>query len=86
MEISSVPAMTKEQQPLWKAAQALEARFLAEMLKSAGLGETPEGFGGGHGEDQFASFLREQHADQIAKSGGVGLAQSIFESLSKTRT
>ena len=41
---------------LMAAAQQLEATFLAQMLKSAGMGATRESFGGGAGEDQFASF------------------------------
>lgn len=66
------------------AAQALEARFLAEMLGAAGLGETPAEFGGGIGEDQFASFLREEQAAAMARRGGIGLAESIFEALKRS--
>jgi Rod binding domain-containing protein len=62
-------------------AQSLEAAFLSEMLKSAGIGKTPEGFGGGAGEDQFASFLRDEQAMQMTKAGGIGLAESLFESM-----
>ncbi|MEQ9692691.1 rod-binding protein [Shimia sp. SDUM112013] len=67
--------------PLKKAAQELEATFLAEMLKSAGLGETKSAFQGGVGEDQFASFLREEQARQMAQTGGIGLAELIFDSM-----
>lgn len=66
---------------LMQAAKALEASFLAEMLKSAGLGKTPEMFGGGSGEDQFGSFLRQAQAEQMVETGGIGLAQSLFEAL-----
>ena len=68
-------------QALREAAQALEASFLAEMLKSAGVGKTPEAFGGGAGEDQFASFLRAEQARQMSSQGGIGLAEAIYESL-----
>ncbi|MFY0620341.1 MAG: rod-binding protein [Pelagimonas sp.] len=51
------------------------------MLKSAGVGETPEAFGGGAGEDQFASMLRLEQARQLAATGGIGLAEHIFHSL-----
>jgi len=60
---------------------ALEANFLAEMLKSAGLGKTRDAFGGGIGEDQFGSFLRQQQAEHLAQNGGFGLAESIYQSL-----
>ncbi|WP_444460957.1 rod-binding protein [Rhodobacter capsulatus] len=64
-------------------AQELEASFLAEMLKHSGLGKTQEGFNGGIGEEQFASFLIDEYASMMVKSGGIGLAESIFQSLQK---
>lgn len=66
---------------LREAARELEANFLAEMLKAAGVGKTPEGFGGGAGEDQFASFLRLEQAREMAHAGGIGLAQRLFEAM-----
>ena len=66
---------------LREAARKLEASFLAEMLKTAGVGEQIEGWGGGVGEEQFASFLRQAQAAEMAKSGGIGLAESLFEAL-----
>lgn len=65
----------------WSAAHRIEAAFLAEMLKGAGVAEPPESFGGGAGEGQFASFLREAIAVEIVESGGIGLAGSIYEQL-----
>jgi peptidoglycan hydrolase FlgJ len=67
--------------PLHVAARKLEAAFLAEMLKSAGLGQTRQAFGGGIGEEQFESFLREQQAMRMVEAGGIGLAQSLFAAL-----
>ncbi|MCK8463350.1 rod-binding protein [Aliiroseovarius sp. S1339] len=66
---------------LMDVARKLEASFLSEMLKSAGVGKTPDSFGGGAGEDQFSSFLRQAQADEMVKAGGIGLAQSLFEAL-----
>ncbi|MEM8957492.1 MAG: rod-binding protein [Pseudomonadota bacterium] len=63
------------------AAVDLEASFLAEILKSAGLGESQGSFSGGVGEAQFVSFLRREQAEQMAQTGGIGLAEQIFESL-----
>jgi peptidoglycan hydrolase FlgJ len=65
------------------AAEAMEAGFLAEMLKQSGLGAAPEGFGGGAGEDQFASFLRQEQAAAMVRAGGIGLANSIYNALAK---
>lgn len=75
------PQKTDADQALWDAAKELEASFLSEMLKSAGVGETPGSFGGGIGEDQFASFLRHEQARNMVDTGGIGLAQSLFEAL-----
>lgn len=63
------------------AAQKLEASFLAEMLKAAGVGESRQAFGGGHGEDQFASFLVDAQAEKMVEAGGIGLAEALFEAL-----
>ena len=63
------------------AAQDLEAAFIAEMLKQAKFGEARGAFGGGVGEEQFASFMRAEHAAALAARGGIGLAESIFEAL-----
>lgn len=66
-----------------EVAQDLEAAFLTEMLKHAGFGEArdQDSFGGGIGEEQFSSMLRDQHAQAISARGGLGLAESIFQSL-----
>ena len=68
----------KRASPAWQAAEKLEASFLAEMLKNAGLGEMKSSFGGGPGEAQFASFLREQQALQMVRGGGIGLAETFY--------
>lgn len=64
-----------------QAAERLEATFLAEMLKSAGLGTPPDRFSGGIGEDQFASFQRQALADAMVRSGGIGLADTFYQAL-----
>lgn len=71
----------QKEQTLRDAADEMEAVFLAEMLKSAGLGKTSEAFGGGIGEDQFASFLTQSQARAMVQAGGIGLSESIFNSL-----
>jgi Rod binding domain-containing protein len=77
---AGAPAAKPEDQ-LMAVAQSLEAAFLSEMLKSAGIGETPEEFGGGAGEDQFASFLRDEQAKQMTQAGGIGLAQLMIDAM-----
>ncbi|MEX3316328.1 rod-binding protein [Sulfitobacter sp. PS-8MA] len=84
MLISSVqpaPPLKDENKALMAAAQKLEASFLAEMLKSAGLGATRAEFGGGAGEDQFSSFLVQEQAMAMVEAGGIGLSESLYEAL-----
>ena len=68
---------------LRRAAEKIEGAFLSEMLKAAGFGEARDSFGGGIGEEQFASLLRQEYADKLAETGSIGLAEAIFRSLSQ---
>lgn len=76
-----IPKNASNDEQLRQVAQDLEAAFLSEMLKHTGLGETPDSFGGGVGEDQFSSLLRDAQAKEMSAKGGIGLAESIFNSL-----
>jgi peptidoglycan hydrolase FlgJ len=66
---------------MMREARALEASFLAEMLGHAGLGAPSDSFGGGHGEEQFASFLKQEQARLMVERGGIGLAEMIFKTM-----
>jgi flagellar protein FlgJ len=88
LSISATPPQARGQTTamLMETAKELEAVFLSEMLSFSGLGTASAEFGGGMGEDQFASFLRDEQARLLVERGGIGLAQTIFESLvSQTR-
>ena len=79
--VASPPSV--RQQQLMKKAEELEATFLSEMLAHSGLSEMQGEFGGGQGEAQFTSFLRQEQARLIVQSGGLGLAEIIFKSMSE---
>ena len=81
---ATFPSALESDAALRRAAVELEASFLSLMMKESGLGETGS-FGGGVGEEQFSSFLRDIHAREMAEAGGIGLAESIFRAL-KART
>ena len=82
-----LPQPPDRQQPsvqtdkLLQKSKEMEVAFLAEMLAHAKVGDSPEGFGGGIGEEQFASFLRQEQARLLVDRGGIGLAQTIFDAL-----
>ena len=88
MDISITPQTTQKPvdptDALRAAAAELEASFLAEMLKASGLGKPPDILGGGAGEDQFASFLVQEHARALVSVGGIGLSEAIFEALKES--
>lgn len=77
----ATPRPTSESPRLRELCDQVEATFLAEMLGYAGLGETSDSFGGGVGERQFASFLRQEQAMAMVKAGGIGLAESLFRAM-----
>lgn len=78
-------ALAQEDARLREAAKALEASFLAEMLKAAGLDAATHAFAGGTGEEHFASFLRDAQAREMVEAGGIGLAESLFEVMKASR-
>ena len=75
------PSKAARAQELRDVAKAFEASFLAEMLKASGLGKTRSEFGGGAGEDAFASMMVDKQAALMVERGGIGLSESIFQSL-----
>jgi len=75
------PSRAARAQELRDVAKAFEASFLAEMLKASGLGKSRSEFGGGAGEDAFASMMVDEQAQLMVERGGVGLSESIFQSL-----
>lgn len=82
MDIQPIIALpTSRRDQLMSKAEELEAAFLAEMLAHSGLGEMQGNFGGGEGEAQFASFLRQEQARLMAQDGGLGLAELIFNAM-----
>lgn len=83
--ITTLPATaataTGRDQILQIRAQQLEAGFLSEMLRHAGSAAVSPSFGGGPGEEQFTSFLRQAQAEAIQRRGGIGLARHLFTAL-----
>lgn len=76
-------AQARPPSTLYAAAQQMESLFLAQMLEAAGLDSARGSFGGGAGEAQFASFLRQEQASMMADAGGIGLAEALFKSMTE---
>lgn len=58
-------------------ADQLERAFLEEMLKYCGPSTMEGEFSGGAGEDQFASFLTQQHAAQLSRRLDLGFERML---------
>ena len=78
-------AASASDEDLRAAAEAFEAQFLTEMLGHAGLGAPRSAFGGGPGEEAFASLLVREHAKLLVERGGIGLAERLFEAMKEGR-
>lgn len=79
--LAAPPSAPTRDDRLREAALQLEASFLKEMLEEAGLGRVPSAFGEGEGETPFASVLLDAQAQRLARAGGIGLAESLFEAM-----
>ena len=77
------PPQPDQADAMMAKAQEMEAAFLSEMLSYSGLGELQGPFGGGAGEAQFVSFLRQEQARLIVEKGGIGLAELIFRTMAE---
>ncbi len=77
----TMPTAEPRDSQIRAAAEKLEVGFLTEMLRAAGASATRGSFGGGAGEEQFASFLLEAQATEMVRAGGIGLAESLYEAM-----
>jgi len=71
--------------PTTAAAQDFEAVFIASFLGEMLEQARPKTLGGGSGEQMFGSLMAEEIGKQIARSGGIGLAQSVQAQLDAYR-
>lgn len=67
-----------------KAAEEFEAVFLSQMLAQMWQGvESDETFGGGEAENTWRGLMVEEYGKQIARAGGVGLADEVKAAMLK---
>ena len=66
------------------AAQKFEAQVLSVMLQQMFAGLSTDGpFGGGEGEEMFRSVLTEAMGKEMARTGGIGIADSVQREILK---
>ena len=82
---ASAPTMPHDPKRLRTVAQALEASFLAEMLRHTGLGDARTTLGGGAGEAAFTGFLADAYAADLVRRGGVGLGEHLVRAIARAQ-
>ncbi len=79
--LPKVGEMTSDQRKLWQSCQQLEQTFLEIMLKqmqsTSSMGVLPKSMQ----RDLYEDMQRQSLAEQMAKSGDVGLASMLFRQL-----
>lgn len=65
-----------------KAATEFEAVFLTTMLEGMFQGlKTDAPFGGGPAEKSYRSMLVGEYAGELARSGGIGIADHVYREI-----
>lgn len=71
-------------QKIRDTAQAFETQFIAQMLKPMFEGIDTDGpFGGGQAEATWRGFMIDAMAGQVARAGGIGVAQHVMAEILK---
>lgn len=65
-----------------KAAEQFEGFFLTRMLDQITSELSTDGpLGGGHAEKVYRGMLNEQFAASVTRSGGLGIADSVYREI-----
>lgn len=86
--VAKPPRISKDMSPEHIRAQAedFEAFFLSQILNTMFKGIKTDGpFGGGQGESTFRDLQFQEYGKIIARSGGVGIADSIVRQMLSTQ-
>ncbi|HZD26740.1 MAG TPA: rod-binding protein [Alphaproteobacteria bacterium] len=78
------PAAERYRRQARQAAEQFESFFLARFIDSMQEGiETNGPFGGGHAEEMFRGLFSDAVAKQVARAGGIGVADSVYREMMK---
>lgn len=69
-----------------RVAREFEAVFLSTVIEQMLKTGQPDTFGGGHAEEMWRSVMARAYADQVAATGGIGLAGAVSESITSAGT
>lgn len=78
------PNAAKDLAQAKETAQDFEAFFMSRMMESMFEGISTDGmFGGGHAEKIYRSMLFNEYGKVMAKTGTIGISDSIMDSIIK---
>ncbi|WP_159718425.1 rod-binding protein [Geminicoccus flavidas] len=78
---------TRQPAPLrkWPAAEEtareFESVFLARMLEGMSTGLSGSLLSGGQAEETWRSFMNDEYAKLISRSGGIGVADAVLQAM-----
>ncbi len=76
----------KTQAQARKTAQDFEAFFIGQTMEAMFAGiETDGPFGGGNAEKMFRSVMFDQYGKDMARNGGMGIADQVYAEILKTQ-
>lgn len=76
------PQVTGDSKKARVAAESFEAFFISQFLEHMYAGIKTDGmFGGGQGENVYRSMMMQEYGKAIAKSGGIGIADTVYQSI-----
>ncbi len=83
MRVESRPPVADAQDKLRKSAEDFTAVALNELLKPMfdTQDDTDGPFGGGAGERAFKPMMINEVAKQMARGGGLGLAEPVYQQM-----
>lgn len=83
---STMPNATAVMDRMRDQAVELEGVFLNTLVSEMFKGlETDSMFGGGHAEETWRGMMAEQYASEMAKAGGIGIADQMVTHLIETQ-
>lgn len=83
--VAKAASASSQQDKLKKTAKDFETVFLEDVMNRLGEASGDEGpLGGGEGGGSiYRSMLMKEYAGSIVKSGGVGIADSVYRQMLK---
>ena len=75
------PSPLRERAAAEEAAREFESVFLARMLEGMSTSLSGSLLSGGQAEETWRSFMNDEYAKLISRSGGIGVADAVLQAM-----